>query len=82
MSLNEKLRNLKEAGAARRPAEISAVMQRSTAALVTSGILQQVAAVGEPAPDFVLPDAGGSPVDSRELRQRGPIYLSFYRGVW
>ena len=34
------------------------------------------------APDFLLPDANGRLVSSEELRQRGPLVVSFYRGGW
>lgn len=37
---------------------------------------------GDLAPDFLLPDANGRLVSSEELRQRGPLVVSFYRGGW
>lgn len=39
-------------------------------------------AVGQVAPDFALPDPVGHIVTLSELRQRGPVILSFYRGEW
>lgn len=44
---------------------------------VTPGI-----AVGEQAPQFVLPDARGAKVSLDERLQRGPVVVSFYRGAW
>ena len=38
--------------------------------------------VGEPAPDFTLPDASGRPVSLAEYRGRKPVILIFYRGYW
>ena len=38
--------------------------------------------VGEPAPDFTLPDASGSPVSLASFRDRTPVVLVFYRGYW
>ena len=38
--------------------------------------------VGEPAPDFTLPDASGAPVSLASFRERTPIVLVFYRGYW
>jgi hypothetical protein len=38
--------------------------------------------VGEPAPDFTLPDAGGRPISLAEYRGRAPVVLVFYRGHW
>jgi cytochrome oxidase Cu insertion factor (SCO1/SenC/PrrC family) len=38
--------------------------------------------VGEPAPDFTLPDAAGAPVSLASFRGRTPVVLVFYRGYW
>jgi hypothetical protein len=39
-------------------------------------------AVGQPAPDFTLPDAAGRPVRLSDYRGRNPVVLVFYRGYW
>ena len=38
--------------------------------------------VGEPAPDFTLPDAAGRPVSLADYRGRKAVVLVFYRGYW
>jgi hypothetical protein len=38
--------------------------------------------VGQPAPDFTLPDAAGRPATLAEYRGRRPVVLVFYRGYW
>jgi hypothetical protein len=38
--------------------------------------------VGQPAPDFTLPDAAGRPASLAEYRGRKPVVLVFYRGYW
>ena len=38
--------------------------------------------VGQPAPDFTLPDAAGRPVSLMDYRGRKPVVLVFYRGYW
>jgi peroxiredoxin len=38
--------------------------------------------VGDPLPDFVLPDQDGRLVTSAELLADGPLILSFFRGGW
>jgi len=38
--------------------------------------------VGQPAPDFTLPDAMGHPVRLADYRGRKPVVLVFYRGYW
>lgn len=39
-------------------------------------------AVGDVAPDFVLPDARGKRVSLRDRLASGPVVLVFYRGEW
>jgi hypothetical protein len=38
--------------------------------------------IGEPAPDFTLPDATGASVSLASFRDRAPVVLVFYRGYW
>ena len=38
--------------------------------------------VGEPAPDFTLPDASGAPLSLASFREHTPVVLVFYRGYW
>lgn len=82
MALQEKLDSIREAAKTRVPPEARAVMERSIEELRASGIMQRVARVGQPAPEFTLPDAAGAPVSLAGLRARGPVVLSFYRGRW
>lgn len=39
-------------------------------------------AVGQPAPDFTLPDAAGRPVTLSSFRGQKAVVLVFYRGYW
>jgi len=57
-------------------------MRRATAELIESGQAQRASKAGDLAPDFTLLDPDGKPVSLRELLARGPLVLSFYRGVW
>jgi len=64
----------------------------SVALLILGGVFNFVLAkipasptvlrVGEPAPDFTLPDASGAPVSLASFRDRTPVVLVFYRGSW
>lgn len=82
MTLREKLDTIREMSKSRVPPETRAIMQRSIEDLRASGIMNRVARVGQRAPDFALPNAGGRPVSLKELLARGPLVLSFYRGRW
>src|SRR5258705_1150775 len=58
------------------------IMHRATAALIASGQAQRTKKAGDAAPEFSLLDPDGKPVSSRELLAKGPLVISFYRGVW
>jgi peroxiredoxin len=62
--------------------EVLDTMQRGTAELIASGQAQRARKAGDPAPEFTLKDPDGRPVSSRELLAKGPLVVSFYRGVW
>lgn len=82
MTLEERLATIREQSKTRMPPETRAVLLRSIDDLRGSGIMDRVAKVGSPAPDFTLPNAVSQPVSLGELRTRGPVVLSFYRGRW
>jgi hypothetical protein len=82
MTLEAKLALIRDAAKTRIPPEARAVMERGIQDLRTSGAMERVARVGQPAPDFTLPDATGAPVRLTDLLARGPVVLSFYRGRW
>lgn len=82
MTLREQLDKLREAAKTRIPADARAVMERQVADLRAAGIMTRIAKIGRPAPDFTLPNAGGRSVSLADLRTRGAIVLSFYRGRW
>ena len=59
-----------------------ALMARATQELIESGQAQRARKAGDRAPEFSLQDPAGNLVSSRELLAKGPLVLSFYRGVW
>lgn len=61
---------------------VLATLQKSTEALIESRLAERSLKAGEPAPAFKLSDADGTIVDSEALLRRGPLVVSFYRGVW
>ena len=82
MALQEQLDAMREMSRTRIPPDARAVMERGIEDLRASGIMNRVARVGQPAPDFTLPNAGVHPVSLKGLLARGPVVLSFYRGRW
>jgi peroxiredoxin len=59
-----------------------AKMQRATDELIATGQAQRARKAGDTAPEFTLLDPDGKQVSSRELLAKGPLVISFYRGVW
>lgn len=64
------------------PPEIHPVMERATAELIASGQAGRAIKAGDRAPEFRLRDQDGNEVSSAELLAKGPLVVTFYRGVW
>lgn len=64
------------------PPSVIATMQRATADLIASGAAGRALKAGDKAPVFALRDQLGEPVKSVDLLAKGPLVVSFYRGVW
>jgi peroxiredoxin len=64
------------------PRSVIETMHRATAELVASGAARRAKKAGEIAPSFSLQDPEGNVVNSDQVLKRGPLVVSFYRGVW
>ena len=64
------------------PRSVIETMHRATAELIESEAAQRARKAGDVAPPFSLRDPEGNLVNSSDLLKRGPLVLSFYRGVW
>ena len=64
------------------PASVIATMDRATEALIASGAAERALKAGDRAPAFALPAPDGTTVSSSDLLAKGPLIVSFYRGVW
>ncbi|MGQ9365039.1 peroxiredoxin-like family protein [Azospirillum sp. ST 5-10] len=64
------------------PRSVIETMRRATAELVASGAAARALKAGDKAPEFTLKDPDGNAVSSAELLAKGPLVVSFYRGVW
>lgn len=58
------------------------LMHRATEELRQSDVMKRIPRVGDRAPEFELRNASGAMVNSRDILARGPMVLSFYRGMW
>ena len=82
MALQERLDALKAEFQSKAPPEKLAIMHRATEDLCRSGIVERVLKAGDAAPEFTLPNFRGEKISSADLLRRGPLVVSFYRGVW
>ena len=82
MTFQEKLANLKQRIEGGMPAENVEIMHQATRELEASGIQKQVLKVGQPVPDFSLPNQEGVSVNIQDLYVAGPVVITFYRGIW
>lgn len=80
--LADKLTALRENVTKNVPLATQNVMDSSARLLKESGILGGAKHVGDHAPDFVLKNVQGVPVDSKELRKGKKLVICFYRGGW
>jgi len=82
MGLREELAAMREQREAGRNPEWVAIMHRATDSLRDSGIAERVLKPGAAAPAFSLTNTSGEQRRLAGLHSRGPLVLSFYRGVW
>ncbi len=81
-TLTQRLDGIRAKFAESAPADALAIMHRATDDLRASGILSRIPSPGDALPAFQLPDTDGSPVRSADLLAKGPLVVTFYRGLW
>jgi len=81
-SLKQQMAALREDAEASVSPDVMKILQRSIQRLVDSGMANSAAGVGDPFPQFSLPNVVGNAVNSEELLEHGPLVVSFYRGGW
>jgi hypothetical protein len=82
MTLQAKLDKQKKQSLTQIPETAQAIMSRATEELQKSEILDKILKAGNKAPEFSLPSAEGKIVSSKDLIEKGPLVVCFYRGVW
>jgi peroxiredoxin len=81
MSLQDDLNKAHDDFMAQMP-EVAKQLDLDTEKVVRSGVGNDAPGVGDIAPDFTLPNQLGRDVSATELRSKGPLVISFYRGSW
>ena len=82
MSLRQKLNERRTQFESAASPELVAVMHRATEDLRASNLPEKALGVGDTIPDFILPNTKGINVKIGDVISRGPLVLTFYRGVW
>lgn len=82
MSLQEKLDGFKAKFKTMAPEGAFDTFARSTQELIDSGQAERAIKAAEKVPNFVLADSDRNDVALKDLLAKGPVVLTFYRGVW
>ena len=82
MGLKEKLNERKSQFEKSAPPEALTVMHKATEDLKNSKIMSRVSKKGDVASGFSLPDQDENAVVLEALLKKGPVVISFFRGVW
>jgi peroxiredoxin len=83
VSLQDKLDAFRaEVEGKKAPPHVVAVMHKATADLIAWGQADRAIKAGARAPKFALPNAHGQLVRSSDLLAKGPLVVTFYRGIW
>ena len=82
MNLNTLLSAMSQDFAAKVDPQILTVMQNSRQQLEDSGLHKEALGPGEIMANFVLRDSANGDFSSREALKKGPLLLSWYRGIW
>jgi hypothetical protein len=81
MTLQQTLDGIAAASAEKMPAETRAVMHAHTESLIASGQAERAVGAGDTAPEFAL-DGPNGPIALADLRAKGPVIATWFRGTW
>jgi len=82
MSLHENIAGLKAQIEQKLPAATRSIMDRATADLQSSGIMEGTIKIDDALPSFTLPNQNGTPVNLERVLAKGQLVLSIFRGAW
>lgn len=80
VSLGEQLKRMQQAS--KLPTKKRKIMEAAAEKLRRSQIAKKAPKLGETLKDFSLPNSKGKSISLRELRAKGPVIVTFYRGSW
>ncbi|MES9971667.1 MAG: peroxiredoxin-like family protein [Candidatus Thiodiazotropha sp.] len=80
--LNQKIRETIAATRASLPQELVALIEQGAGEISALDIIERARNVGDLVPDFNLSNQHGERRQLRDYLLRGPMVLTFYRGVW
>jgi len=81
-SLTDTLAAMREVSTSRIPAEIREILTQANEDLAGSGIMDGMIGVGDKLPPFALTNQDGETISSDDLLAKGPLVMSFFRGLW
>lgn len=81
-SLQAELTHMMSKFAREIPDEVRSVMRQAMEALADSGVAEECLRVGMRPLDFTLPNQRGEPVNLQARLDKGPVVISFFRGMW
>lgn len=82
MDLKQELADLNAKFKASAPPGAGAFLNAKIEELTAAFPFDRVPKLGDPAPEFTLPNATGETVSLLEALAGGPVVLTFYRGAW
>lgn len=82
MQLNALLSAMSQDFADKVDPKVLKIMMDSRQQLEDSGLHEQALATGDKMTDFVLRDASNGDFSSRDALTKGPLLISWYRGIW
>jgi peroxiredoxin len=80
--LKQRLAKLRAFASEFAPADVIAVMEDHIDLLRSGSIARTILKVGDYAPPIVLGNAKGVTINVADLRDKGPVIITFYRGNW
>ncbi len=82
LTLKDQLRLMSEEAAKKIPPEKAKAIEGALNKLRESHLTEKALKVGQTMPDFSLKDVHGKAVNLKDLRKKGSVIVTFYRGSW